>query len=226
LGQPNSKPLPLATAEYNAVHDLELATWPSAEAQIAAISDDIAYNTHDIEDGLRAGLFAIGDLLNVPFVGAVFKGIADANPGLDTGVWIHESTRRIIGAMVNDVITESHRRFAAHKPRSTADVRALGVQLCGFSADMAAKDKALKQFLWANMYRHAEVNLMTDHAQRVVKGLFGVLLADPGLLPETWRKGLDGSDKMKTARRVADYIAGMTDRFAQDEHARLLGPRK
>ncbi|MSQ87375.1 MAG: deoxyguanosinetriphosphate triphosphohydrolase [Alphaproteobacteria bacterium] len=226
LGQANSKPLPLATAEYNATHDLELATWPSAEAQVAAISDDIAYNTHDIEDGLRAKLFTIDDLLGVPFVGQVFNDIADANPGLDTGVWIHESIRRIIGAMVNDVITESHRRFVALKPKTTNDVRALGTQLCGFSVDMAAKDKALKEFLWANMYRHAEVNRMTVHAQRVVQDLFGALLGDPGLLPEAWRKGLNGSDKMKTARRMADYIAGMTDRFAQDEHTRLFVPRK
>jgi dGTPase len=124
------------------------------------------------------------------------------------------------------VITESHRRFVALKPKTTNDVRALGTQLCGFSVDMAAKDKALKEFLWANMYRHAEVNRMSEHAQRVVRDLFGALLGDPGLLPESWRKGLNGSDKMKTARRVADYIAGMTDRFAQDEHTRLFEPRK
>lgn len=226
LGQPNSKPLPLATAEYNATHDLELATWPSAEAQIAAISDDIAYNTHDIEDGLRAKLFAIEDLYPVPLVGAVFKDIAARNPGLDKGVWIHEATRRIIGAMVDDVITESHRRFMALKPKSTADVRALGQQLCGFSTAMAAQDKALKQFLWTNMYRHAEVARMSDDAQRIVRDLFGALMAKPDLLPVEWRKGIDSGDKMKTARRVADYIAGMTDRFAQDEHARLFGPRK
>jgi dGTPase len=222
LGQANAKPLPLAIQEYNAQHDLELATWPGAEAQIAAISDDIAYNTHDIEDGLRAKLFTIADMADVPLVGAVFKDIAARNPGLDEGVWVHEATRRIIGAMVDDVIEESYRRFTKLKPKSTADVRALGAQLCGFSADMAAKDKALKQFLWTNMYVHAEVAEMKAEAFQVVKDLFGALMADPSQMPEAWRKGLDSGDKMKTARRVADYIAGMTDRFAQDEHARLV----
>jgi dGTPase len=226
LGRPDSKPLPLAIAEYNVVHDLELATWPSAEAQIAAISDDIAYNTHDIEDGLRAELFTIDDLMEVPLVGEVFKDISDRNPGLETGVWIHEATRRIIGAMVDDVIIESHRRFTSLEPRSTDDVRGLGVQLCGFSDDMAAKDKALKQFLWANMYAHADVARMKAEAYRMVKDLFGALFADLNQLPEAWRRGLDGQDRMKAARRVADYIAGMTDRYAQEEHARLFGTRK
>ncbi|MDX2144633.1 MAG: deoxyguanosinetriphosphate triphosphohydrolase [Rhodospirillaceae bacterium] len=224
LGQPTSKPLPLAIQEYNATHDLELGTWPSAEAQVAAISDDIAYNTHDIEDGLRAGLFEIEALLAVPLVGEVFKDIARRNPGLDTGVWVHEATRRIIGAMVDDVITESHRRFSADKPKTTDEVRGLGRQMCGFSAEMAVKEKALKQFLWANMYRHADVARNVGNAQAIVHRLFDALLADPKLLPKEWQKGLNEADKMKTARRVADYIAGMTDRYAQEEHQRIIGP--
>lgn len=223
LGQSQSKPLPLAIAEYNQTHDLELKTWPSVEAQIAAISDDIAYNTHDIEDGLRAGLFTIEALEAVPFVFEIFKSVEQRQPGLEQGVWVHESTRQLIGSMVDDVIRETHRRFLALKPGTTDEVRGLGQQLCGFSAEMAAKDKALKQFLFANMYRHAEVNRMTEAAQTIVHGLFDALLAQPDLLPKEWRKGLDGTDKLKTARRVADYIAGMTDRFAQDEHARLIG---
>lgn len=224
LGGPNAKPLPLAIQEYNDLHDLELATWPSAEAQVAAISDDIAYNTHDIEDGLRAGLFSIDDLEAVPFVNEIFRAVEARKPGLERGVWVHESTRQLIGLMADDVIAESYRRFAAHKPKTTGDVRALGRQLCGFSADMAAKDKALKQFLFANMYRHAEVVRETKAAQRIVRDLFDAFMADPGLLPPEWRAGLDAADRFKTARRVADYIAGMTDRFAQDEHGRIVGP--
>ncbi len=223
LGHPKAKPLPLAIAEYNQIQDLELSTWPSAEAQIAAISDDIAYNTHDIEDGLRAGLFKIEDLEEVPFVFEIFKKIEARAPGLDRGVWVHEATRALIGSMVDDVFTESHRRFSALKPQTTDDVRTLGQQLCGFSAEMAAKDKALKRFLFANMYRHAEVNLMTVQAQKVVRGLFDTLMAEPALMPPEWRRGLDDADKFKTARRVADYIAGMTDRFAQEEYNRLIG---
>jgi dGTPase len=226
LGGAKSKPLPLAIQEYAAQHDLELATWPSAEAQIAAISDDVAYNTHDIEDGLRAELFTIDDLMQVPWVGNIFKDIAGKNPGLERGVWIHEATRRIMGTMVDDVITESCRRFAAFKPRSTADVRGLGQQLCGFSDDMAAKDKALKKFLWTNMYVHPDVARMKAEGYEIVKDLFSAIFNDLSRLPDEWRRGLDGHDKMKAARRVADYIAGMTDRFAQDEHARIYGPKK
>jgi dGTPase len=220
---PKAKPLPLAIAEYNQIQDLELHTWPSAEAQIAAISDDIAYNTHDIEDGLRAGLFRIEDLEEVPFVFEIFKSIEAKAPGLDRGVWVHEATRQLIGSMVDDVFTESYRRFTALKPETTDDVRRLGQQLCGFSAEMAAKDKALKTFLFANMYRHAEVNRMTEDAQRIVRGLFDALMARPSLMPTEWRRGLEETDKLKTARRVADYIAGMTDRFAQEEYTRLIG---
>ncbi|MDX2224225.1 MAG: deoxyguanosinetriphosphate triphosphohydrolase [Rhodospirillaceae bacterium] len=223
LGQPHSKPLPLAIVEYNAQHDLELATWPSAEAQVAAKSDDIAYNTHHIEDGLRAELFTIDDLIAVPLAGPVFKDIADRNPGLDRGVWIHEATRRIIGDMVDDVIVETHRRFVATKPPTTDDVRALGRQIAGFSAEMAAEEKALKKFLWDNMYLHPEVARMKAEAYRVVQELFAALFADLTQLPQEWRRGLDGGDRINAARRVADYIAGMTDRFARDEHARLVG---
>jgi dGTPase len=226
VGGAKSKPLPLAIQEYAALHDLELATWPSAEAQIAAISDDVAYNTHDIEDGLRADLFKIDDLMQVPWVGQIFKDIVDKNPGVERGVWIHEATRRVMGTMVDDVITETCRRFAALKPRSTADVRGLGQQLCGFSDDMAAKDKALKKFLWTNMYVHPDVARMKAEGYEIVKDLFSAIFNDLSRLPEEWRRGLDGHDKMKAARRVADYIAGMTDRFAQDEHARIYGLKK
>lgn len=218
------KAVPLAITEYNAVQDLELGTWPGAEAQAAAISDDIAYNAHDFEDGLRAGLFPLDAVLDLPLVGAIFKAVAARHPKLERGRLIHESLRAMIAAMVNDVILESHRRFLAAKPKSTADVRALDSALIGFSAVMAEQEKAMKTFLFANMYRHTRVNRMTSKAKRIVRDLFDLLLAEPHLLPEDWHVGTDGPKTLRTARRVADYIAGMTDKFALDEHARLFDP--
>ena len=218
------KPVPLAITEYNSTQDLELATWPGAEAQAASISDDIAYNAHDFDDGLKAGLFPLEPVLELPLVGPIFKSISDSYPNLEKGRLIHESLRALIAAMVNDVIAEGHRRFTALKPKSTADVRALGHQLMGFSAEMAAHERAMKEFLFANMYRHTRVNRMTSKAKRIVRDLFDLLLAEPHLLPEDWQAGIDGPKTLKTARRVADYIAGTTDKFAIDEHARLFNP--
>ncbi len=218
------KPVPLAITEYNAVQDLALATWPGAEAQIAAISDDIAYNAHDFDDGLKAGLFALDAVKELPLVGPIFRGIAGRYPDLEKGRLIHEALRALIAAMVNDVIMESRRRLIALKPKSVGDVRALGQALVGFSDDMAAHEKAVKAFLYANMYRHTRVTRMTSKAKRIVRDLFDLLLAEPQLLPEEWHVGLDGPKTTKTARRVADYIAGMTDKFALDEHARLFDP--
>ena len=218
------KPVPLAITEYNAVQDLDLATWPGAEAQVAAISDDIAYNAHDFDDGLKAGLFPLEAVMELPLVGPIFKNIAQRYPGLEKGRLIHESLRGLIAAMVNDVILESHRRFTLFKPASTADVRGLGQAMVGFSAEMAAHEKAVKGFLFTNMYRHTRVVRMTSKAKRIVRDLFDLLLAEPHLLPDDWHLGLDGPKTLKTARRVADYIAGMTDKFALDEHARLFDP--
>ncbi|MCB2106840.1 MAG: deoxyguanosinetriphosphate triphosphohydrolase [Rhodobacteraceae bacterium] len=224
IGRENSKPLPLAIVEYSKIQDLDLDTWPSAEAQVAAISDDIAYNGHDIDDGLRAGLFSIDDLAQVPFVDRAFKSVRANNRDVERERLIHESVRSIIGMMVDDVITESVARTEKAKPSSAKDVRALGAQLVGFSPEMAANDKALKGFLFPNMYRHTKVNRMTSKARRVVRDLFDLLLAEPHLLPKEWQNGIDGPKTLKSARRVADYIAGMTDRFALDEHTRLFDP--
>jgi len=219
-----ARPIPLAIQEYNATHDLALATFPSAEAQIAAVSDDIAYNAHDLDDGLRAGLFSLEDVMALPLVGPIFSDIAARNPGVDRTRLIHVSLSRIIAAMVDDVILESIRRLKALKPATAADVRALGQPLVAFSDAMAAHDKSLKEFLFAHMYRHTKVNRMTSKARRVVRDLFSLLLAEPELLPEDWRIGGIEAGSLKTARRVADYIAGMTDRFALDEHSRLFDP--
>jgi dGTPase len=218
------RPVPLAITEYNAGHDLALDTFASAEAQVAAVSDDIAYNAHDLDDGLRAGLFTLEDVLELPLTGPIFRRIAERNPGVERTRLVHVSLSAVIAAMVDDVIAESARRLKELKPKDTDGVRALGQPLVCFSAEMAGHDKALKQFLFANMYRHTKVNRMTSKARRVVRDLFALLLQEPELLPEDWRVGGLDAGSIKAARRVADYIAGMTDRFALDEHSRLFDP--
>jgi dGTPase len=188
------------------------------------VSDDIAYNAHDLDDGLRAGLFTLDDVMALPLAGPIFRAVAERHPDADSTRRVHVSLSKIIGAMVDDVITESARRQAVLKPKDAATVRALGQPLVGFSETMAAHDKSLKEFLFAHMYRHTKVNRMTSKARRVVRDLFGLLLAEPELLPEDWRTGGLEPGSLRTARRVADYIAGMTDRFALDEHSRLFDP--
>lgn len=222
--QPESKPIPLAITEYNAAHDLELASWPGAEAQVAALSDDIAYNAHDFDDGLKAGLFPLESVLELPLVGDIFRSVSERYPGLERQRLIHESLRSLIATMVDDVISETHRRFEARKPRSAGDVRELNGALVGFSNEVAAHDRAVKEFLFPNMYRHTRVIRMTSKARRIVRDLFDLLLSEPFLLPEDWRADGDTPNTPKTARKVADYIAGMTDRFALDEHSRLFDP--
>jgi dGTPase len=213
--------VPWAVQEYTAEQDLELGTWPGPEAQVAALSDDIAYHSHDIDDGLRAGLFAVADLAEVPLVGPVFGDVASRYPGLETTRLIHESIRRLIDLFVNDVLAETRRRLAAASPRSADAVRALGRPVVAFSPRMADDNQALRTFLYERMYRHPRVKAMTDRARVVVRELFTAMIARPELLPEDWRSKADGAGGMRTARLVADYIAGMTDRFALDEHARL-----
>ena len=214
--------LPGAITEYVARHDLELATFAGAEAQVAALADDVAYNNHDIDDGLRAGLFTIADLTDVPLVGPVFHAVARDFPGIDTSLCIHEAVRQLIGVMINDLIDETRRRVADAQPQSAAEVRGLGRPLVAFSDEMRANDAALKKFLFTHMYRHFSVNRMTSKGRRVIKDLFTLLSAEPECLPPEWQLLTDGRGTAKTARVVADYIAGMTDRFALDEHRRLF----
>lgn len=214
--------LPRALAEYAETQDLELATYAGPEAQVAALSDDIAYNNHDIDDGLRAGLFTIGDLMALPYVGDIFRGVTDKYPGLETTRVIHEAVRRLIGSMIGDVIAETKARIEAAQPRSAADVRALDRPLVGFSREMNDHNATLKGFLFTRMYRHYRVNRSMSKAKRIVRDLFGLLHREPGLLPPEWQTGCDGVEGFKTARRVCDYIAGMTDKFAIEEHRRLF----
>ena len=214
--------LPRALAEYAETQDLELASFAGPEAQVAALADDIAYNNHDIDDGLRAGLFTIDDLMALPHVGDIFRGVVDRYPGLETTRVIHEAVRRLIGSMIGDVIAETNARIEQVRPETAADIRALGRPIVSFSREMTDHNATLKEFLFARMYRHYRVNRSMSKARRIVRDLFALLHAEPGLLPPEWQKGCDGANGFKTARRVCDFIAGMTDKFAIEEHQKLF----
>src|SRR6516225_9152117 len=215
-------PVPPTIAEYDHRHPLALDTFPGPEAQVAALADDIAYNNHDIDDGLRAGLFAIADLAEVPLVGPICRSVGDRYPGLDGPRLIHETIRRVIDRMVGDLIAETRARLAESGVGSAAAVRALPSPIVGFSAEMRENDRALKRFLFERMYRHWRVNRMSSKARRVIHDLFGLYLAEPECLPGEWRALAAGPDDEQTARVAADYLAGMTDRYALDEHHRLF----
>ena len=216
------RPPPPSIVEYDRHHPLALDTFPGAEAQVAALADDIAYNNHDIDDGLRAGLFPIADLADVPLVGPVFQWVASRYPGLEEPRLIHEAIRRLIDRMVGDLIAETRSRLAASGVTSVEEIRALGAPVVAFSAEMRRNDRALKDFLLERMYRHYRVNRMSSKAHRVIHELFALYLAEPQCLPSEWRQLAAGPDDPQTARVAADYLAGMTDRFALDEHHRLF----
>ena len=206
---------------YDSEHALDLGTYPGAEAQVAALSDDIAYNNHDIDDGLRAGLFSVDDLADVPLAGPAFGEVLAAHPKVDRSRLIHESSRRIIDRMVSDVLAQTGRNIKAKRPNSADDVRRLGQPLVSFSASMAEQDRRLKAFLFKHMYRHEKVMAMAGRARVVVKDLFGHYLDRPDRLPVEWLARLSEGEGGGAPRLVADYIAGMTDRFALDAHAEL-----
>ena len=216
---PLAGPLPFAIAEYNRQHDLRLATYAGAEAQVAAIADDIAYDTHDMDDGLRAGLLTLGGLADVTMVGDILADIRREYPALAEERMRAELVRRMIARMVGDVIAESRRRLDQLQPRSADAVRAAGHSVVGFSAEMAAADRDIKTTLVSQVYRHADVVAVMDRAGQVIGDLFLRYSGDPSALPEGWRPP-PGAD---AARTIADFLAGMTDRYALLEHQRFFG---
>lgn len=217
---------PPSIAEFSAAFDLELANWPGPEAQVAAIADDIAYDHHDLDDGLRAGFFTIEELDAVPHVATVFRGVRDRYPEIELSRAIHESVRRLIDGMVDDVLAETRCRLDAAKSGRVEDIRGLGHAVVAFSGAMREKDRALKDFLFANMYRQERVLRETREAARIVRELFAGLTAVPERLPPEWQAAAGGAEGATLARLVADYIAGMTDRYAQQKHAELASPNQ
>lgn len=211
-----------AIAEFDKDYDLGLSTWASAEAQVAALADDIAYNNHDVDDGVAAGLFTLDDLLNVPLIGPILASVYRDYPGLDPVITRLEAVRRMIGAMVDDVLAETHRRAAAAQVGSAEDVRNMDHALVSFSRDMLEDLSRLREFLMARMYRHWKVNRTRSQARRILAEMFQLFMAEPDVLPTEWFARSQNRDEAGRARVVCDYIAGMTDRFAIEEHRRLF----
>jgi dGTPase len=213
---------PAYVVAYAAEHDLELASHPSAEAQVAALADDIAYTSHDLDDGLRASLFELQELAALPLVGPILEHVRARYPGLEPQRLTHETLRRLIDLMVTDLVEETSARLEALQPGTVEAVRAAGRPVVGFSPKVDAALRDLRRFLQAHMYSHYKVRRMARKARRVVRELFEGLHDQPDCLPPEWQARAAAGDDATAAEAIADYIAGMTDRFALDEHERLF----
>jgi len=212
---------PWALVEANSDFDLELGSWPSLEAQVAAVADDIAYDNHDIDDGLRAGLLALDELLDVPIVRRHWDEVQRRHPGISDDKALRALVRDMIGTMVADVLAETRRRLDATGVSTVEEVRAAGRPLAGFSPELGDEERELKRFLYGTLYNAPALVPVREEAQRVVANLFEAYRADASLLPAGWRH--EGDETQRT-RAVGDFIAGMTDRFAVARHEELVGP--
>jgi dGTPase len=222
LGTHAGGELPYAIRAFQESQDLELHLYAGLEAQAAAISDDIAYDCHDLEDGLRAGLLRLEELKEQPLTGPVLQAIRSEFPNLESARVMHELIRRTIRVMIKDVLVESTAAIDRSGVQNADAVRRAGEQLIGFSPELGEMEVSLKRFLYGSVYRHKAVMRPVRRAEALIADLFGAFFADPSLMPEEWGSNLDPNDAFDTARRVADYIAGMTDRYAVSEHQRLF----
>jgi len=212
-----------AMAEVDSAWPLDLDGWASAEAQVAALADDIAYDNHDIDDGVRAGLLTLEQVLEDPLIRSNWDRVRARYPEVPAHRLLGELVREQIGCMVNDLLAESRRRLDDAAPRSVEDIRAAGRPLIGFSDGMAAREKALTRFMYANLYHHPEQIEIAGRMGRVIAGLAALYKARPDELPDRWREALPAGEPART-RHIGDFIAGMTDRYALNRHAELIGP--
>ena len=210
-----------AMAEANSEWDLELASWPSLEAQVAAIADDIAYDNHDIDDGLRSGILNLDDLLDLPLITRHWKAIGERHPGISNDKRQRALVRDMIGSMVGDVLAETERRVSEAGVASLDDVRAAGQQLVGFSSQVVEEERALKRLLYARLYESPQLVQVREEAERIVANLAAAYRNDRKLLPEPWQRGDSETEQL---RAIGDFIAGMTDTFAIARHQELVGP--
>ena len=211
-----------SVVQFNAVFDLELGRWTSAEAQVAALADDVAYNNHDVDDGLQANLFTLEELEAVPLVGGVLAGVRRDYPKLESSLTRLEMVRRMIGVLVGDILEQTASRAASLGVSSPQDVRDLGQALVAFSPEIAETLARLRAFLHERMYRHWRVNRSRSQARRILAEMFALFLSEPDVLPAEWYDRVRACDPAGRPRVICDYIAGMTDRYAIDEHKRLF----
>jgi len=224
-GEAGHRALPGSIVSFDTRWPLDLATWPGIEAQIAALSDDIAYVNHDLDDGLRAGIFTIADLEEAPLAGEHVKGVLARYGRLELSRFIGELIRTLMSSLLDDVLAETRRRLAAAAPASAAAVRGAGQAMVAFSPSGLAGLKALKAFLFARMYRHPRVMASMEKAKGVITDLYGAFLAEPALMPPDWARACGAAGDAVTGGVARDYIAGMTDNFALDEYERVFRNR-
>lgn len=216
------KPAPEPILDYCETHDLELDSFASLEAQIAALADDIAYNAHDIDDGYRAACFSFAELASVPLAARYLDDVDATFPNIDPARRLYELKRRLITAMVDDLLRETRGRLAALEPAGAVDIRSAGRATAAFSTQMVADLGQLRAFLYARVYRHPRVMRIMGDAEDLVVELFQRYMSDPAALPPEWRAEARSADPRASARHVADFIAGQTDRYAIAEHRRLF----